>query len=170
MRRTWLTLLATFLAAGCTRDEMVDYRAEGRSAPSGPGPVAMKVETKRPVSCEGKPDRILGTERDEGRFFGVQMADGTRLLLRGKSGRLMNLQVPDESLAHFVFVHRQETLRFEYQNVEVCLPQAGGPVRMQRLIGARAQSARYADWKRKPGAAEAAARALKAYIEKVFGK
>jgi hypothetical protein len=159
------------LGASCKRNEMVPYDLAQKESETHAGPLTMKVETKSaPPSCEGERDRDLGTERATGLFAGVQIADGTRLLLRDEKGKLMNLRADDEALAHFVFTHKKERVHFEYQVLETCLPQAGGRIRIQRLTDARVESTAYREWKRDAVARQAAAQAFRAYVESVFGK
>lgn len=172
------------LLLGCKKDELVDYDQKQRP-PAAPvpkaasaGPLKLKVDPSgapiEKADCTGKPERKLREETSKAVFRGVQVGDGTKIIVGRPDRSVAYLEVAEEEAAQFVLTHKKAPLVVSYEVLERCVEAAGGYIPALRLLTVQAGELTLATWKERvgknPAEAEAARALLKRYVEEPFEK
>lgn len=181
--------LALAALGACSKtNELVPYgSAQEAATPLPPniktsGPLTVKVTPPpagstgpvTPISCEGKPEKVVQTGvRASGTFGGVQTGDGTRVILR-QQGKVEYYRVADDAIAFFFLAHKAQRPSFEvvFDSLDLCVSEAGGYVPSQRMTSASTGGVSHTQWWAKlDEAARAAARAgFQKYVDDAFAK
>ena len=177
-----LVLAASVAWAACSKqNELVDYK----QAPPAPvpkatsaGPLRLNVDPKStPVEkadCTGKPERKLREETSKATFRGVQVGDGTKIIIGRPDRSVAYLEVGGEEVAQFVLTHKKAQLDVSYEVLERCVENAGGYIPALRLLSAKAGDLTLAAWlariRANPAEAEAAKTLFKRYVDEPFEK